>query len=172
MYKLNLNDTLCNRIEYLYEKAHKLGIPRRPKTVRTGAHYYFTESLAACIHLSVLERNKRYPYHSQLQRIVAEVNDAIDNVELNKYYRYKSKLKASRVEDCTRLLKQKLALNVTIPETKTIRMDHDVLRLRNDQRLAIKSAICDICEKLELQPRLTLARFDTMYKKLGDKLNE
>jgi hypothetical protein len=48
-----------------------------------------------------------------------------------------------------------------------IRVDRDAIRIRIQQKSMIESDICDICEKLGLQPGKVLSRFESYLKKVG-----
>ena len=51
--ELQLNDSICEEIKYLYEKAFRKGYPRRLGHGRTKRHFYLTECVGACVYLAL-----------------------------------------------------------------------------------------------------------------------
>ena len=69
--ELQLNDSICEEIKYLYEKAFSKGYPRRLGHGKTKRHFYLTECVGACIYLVPISRGKKYvDFHDRKKRSI------------------------------------------------------------------------------------------------------
>ncbi len=67
--KLGLNDSICERIAYLFKKAYDYGFPRRRQRqglhFKATKHFYIIECLCACIYIACTELRKRHTKYTK-----------------------------------------------------------------------------------------------------------
>lgn len=176
--ELELNDSLCNEIVYLYTKAYREGYPCRSGIGRNGKHYFLTECLGASIYIAALAKGKKYKTSElvwdkdkkgrqryEYRNITFE---QIQNV-LNKViprYGYKPIKSTSRIERCARLMVKELDLKMKLPPIQVI--DYKAKVNRKILIDKIKFAIVDITDKLQVKPKVVtkaLSMFESSIRR-------
>ena len=157
--ELQLNDSICEEIKYLYEKAFRKGYPRRLGHGRTKRHFYLTECVGACVYLAALSRGKKYvDFHDRKKRSITtkQVQTELNKVKQIVLPRYKRQVEASRIERCARLMVKELGLQIVVSDSP-IPIDFNAQHIRNQQCNAIESAIVDIADDLGLKKSVSKA---------------
>jgi len=168
--ELQLNDSICEEIKYLYDKAYRKGYPRRlVHGTRTKRHFYITECVGACIYLAALSRGKKYmSFNDRKKRniTIKQIQTELNRIKQIVLPRYKRQLETYRIERCARLMAKELGLQITIPPTPVI-IDHNVQRIHNQQCNAIEAAIVDIADKLGVKKCVSkaLSMFESSIKR-------
>jgi transcription initiation factor TFIIIB Brf1 subunit/transcription initiation factor TFIIB len=165
--ELQLNESICQQIKFLYIKAYKQGYPRRLGTGRNIKHFYLTECIGACIYVAALQKRKKYrtskvtwdkkgrPIY-ETRRITAEqIKTELNKVKQIVLPEYKE-IKTGRIERCAKLMAEEFGLQITIPNP-SITFDRDAYVIRKKQLNAIESSIADICQKLNVNKSLSAA---------------